>query len=212
MLIHMGKDLIEKELIPNIEIPKLKDGESQLSIIINALKEKGYSFDNSQAVFQSATVQPGLITEHNIPQRITIDIYPKDALPLLTSTVSTAATEEATPKQKKARTRSKEGKIGEIIEKVVIWRSLYNGEAPPPYNQKYSLEEAAAMVKMSRKSLDDYLLQLRYGKKFQYNFDANKDKGFGELRKYIKEKQKEELQFEPLLNKTLSGETNKVDT
>jgi hypothetical protein len=36
-----------------------------------------------------------------------------------------------------------------------------------------NLEEAAQKVNISKKSLDDYLLQLRFGKKFGFNFDEN---------------------------------------
>jgi hypothetical protein len=59
--------------------------------------------------------------------------------------------------------RSKERKIGHIIEKVYLWRKLYNGFTDE--NGKYiklTLEESAEKVGISKKSLDDYLIQLRY--------------------------------------------------
>jgi hypothetical protein len=54
--------------------------------------------------------------------------------------------------------RNKERSIGFIIEKVAQWRKLYNGF----YNERQelkrmSLEDAAAKVGVSKKSLDDYL-------------------------------------------------------
>lgn len=58
--------------------------------------------------------------------------------------------------------RSKERKIGYIIEKVYLWRKLYNGFTDE--NGKFiklTLEEAAEKVGISKKSLDDYLIQLR---------------------------------------------------
>lgn len=39
---------------------------------------------------------------------------------------------------------------------------------------------------MSKKSLDDYLLQLRFGKKFGFNFEANRDSKVGVLRSFVK--------------------------
>jgi hypothetical protein len=58
--------------------------------------------------------------------------------------------------------RSKERKIGYIIEKVFLWRKLYNGFADERGNLvKLTLEEAADKVGISKKSLDDYLIQLR---------------------------------------------------
>ncbi len=58
--------------------------------------------------------------------------------------------------------RSKERKIGYIIEKVFLWRKLYNGFINEKGEmEKLTLEEAAAKVGISKKSLDDYLIQLR---------------------------------------------------
>lgn len=58
--------------------------------------------------------------------------------------------------------RSKERKIGYIIEKVFLWRKLYNGFSDENGNLiKLTLEEAADKVGISKKSLDDYLIQLR---------------------------------------------------
>ena len=83
--------------------------------------------------------------------------------------------------------RIKERKIEFIVEKVNAWRRLYNGF----YNEKgeytrYSLEQAAKMVGISKKSLDDYLLQLRLGRKYGFNFNQNKTKKVGILRSFVK--------------------------
>ena len=60
--------------------------------------------------------------------------------------------------------RTKERTIQDIIEKVSTWRKLYNGVIVPGPNsdtqqlQRWSLEDAAKKVEVSKKSLDDYLL------------------------------------------------------
>jgi hypothetical protein len=56
--------------------------------------------------------------------------------------------------------RTKERKISFVIEKVSMWRKLYNGYDDPKTGKtmKYNLEEAAQKVGISKKSLDDYLL------------------------------------------------------
>ena len=79
-----------------------------------------------------------------------------DGKPSFTNNVSTTPT-----KQK----RTKERKIGEILNKVCLWRKLYNGYTDPITGEtiKMSLEDAAHRVGISKKSLDDYLLQIRYG-------------------------------------------------
>lgn len=90
--------------------------------------------------------------------------------------------------------RTKERTIQEIIEKVSTWRKLYNGVIIKNAKtgefelQRWSLEDAAKKVKVSKKSLDDYLLQLRFGKKFGFNFPINSDKKVGVLRCFVKQK------------------------
>ena len=51
---------------------------------------------------------------------------------------------------------------------------------------RYSLEDAAQKVGVSKKSLDDYLLQLRFGKKFGFDFQKHKDDKVGTLRSFVK--------------------------
>ena len=83
--------------------------------------------------------------------------------------------------------RTKERTIQEIIEKVSLWRKLYNGVHDNEGNLlRYSLEDAAQKVGVSKKSLDDYLLQLRFGKKFGFDFQKHKDDKVGILRSYVK--------------------------
>ena len=70
---------------------------------------------------------------------------------------------------------------------------MYNGVIIPNATtgeyqlQRWSLEDAAKKVKVSKKSLDDYLLQLRFGKKFGFDFHCNNDKKVGVLRCFVKE-------------------------
>lgn len=74
-----------------------------------------------------------------------------------------------------------------------LWRKLYNGVQDNEGNLlRYSLEDAAHKVSVSKKSLDDYLLQLRFGKKFGFDFQKHKDDKVGILRSYVK---KEKSQF-----------------
>ena len=58
--------------------------------------------------------------------------------------------------------RTKERTITDIIEKVSTWRKLYNGVMVPINGQmqlqRWSLEDAAQKVQVSKKSLDVYLL------------------------------------------------------
>jgi len=83
--------------------------------------------------------------------------------------------------------RMKERKISDIVELVTLWRRLYHGIPDNNGNLlRYSLADAAKKVKVSKKSLDDYLLQLRFGKKYGFDFEAFKNEKVGVLRKFVK--------------------------
>eukprot|EP00356_Strombidium_inclinatum_P008817 CAMPEP_0170479772 /NCGR_PEP_ID=MMETSP0208-20121228/876_1 /TAXON_ID=197538 /ORGANISM="Strombidium inclinatum, Strain S3" /LENGTH=248 /DNA_ID=CAMNT_0010752225 /DNA_START=947 /DNA_END=1693 /DNA_ORIENTATION=- len=94
--------------------------------------------------------------------------------------------------------RTKERTITEIIEKVSTWRKLYNGVMIPNKQtnevqlQRWSLEDAAKKVDVSKKSLDDYLLQLRFGKKFGFDFEKHRDSKVGVLRSFVKSKKEQQ--------------------
>lgn len=57
---------------------------------------------------------------------------------------------------------------------------------------RYSLEDAATKVSVSKKSLDDYLLQLRFGKKYNFDFQKHKNDKVGTLRAFVKQKKAED--------------------
>ena len=68
--------------------------------------------------------------------------------------------------------RVKERTIKEAIRKVVLWRRLYQGVKRPDGSiVRYELSDAARKVKLSRKSLDYYLQQIRTGIKYKYDFN-----------------------------------------
>ena len=105
--------------------------------------------------------------------------------------------------------RAKERKIGYIIKKVFMWKTLYNGiystdEKGNKIKIKYTLEQAAAKAGISKKSLDDYLIQLRIGKFFNFNFNEHKNDKVGILRSFVK-KHKQQYEKE---KKLLKNENN----
>ena len=67
----------------------------------------------------------------------------------------------------------RERTIEDIIKSVSIWRRLYNGIMKESEGTevliRYTLKDAARKVGIPKKSLDDYLLQIRTG--LRYNFD-----------------------------------------
>lgn len=84
--------------------------------------------------------------------------------------------------------RSKERRIDFVIEKVKLWRRLFTGYIDSKNGNmiRYSLDEAARKVGLSKKSLDDYLLQIRFAKRFGFDFEKNRQENIGVLRQYVK--------------------------
>ncbi|CAD8086504.1 unnamed protein product [Paramecium sonneborni] len=100
--------------------------------------------------------------------------------------------------QKQCR-RIKERRIGYIIEKVSKWRQYYNGIIIDGENKRFTLEEAAKKVNISKKSLDDYQIQIKKGRKFGFNFNEHKNEKVGVLRAFVKKNsclKKKKIQLE----------------
>ncbi|CDW90039.1 p21-activated protein kinase-interacting protein 1-like [Stylonychia lemnae] len=95
----------------------------------------------------------------------------------------------------KGSRRTKERKIGEVILAVKKWRELYTvGERQPDQSFKQqSLEDAALKVGISKKSLDDYFLQLKNGQRNGFNFNEHKNDKIGILRAYNKKNRKADI-------------------
>ena len=84
--------------------------------------------------------------------------------------------------------RTKERVIRFVVERVSLWRKLYNGvELGNGETVRYSLEDSARLVGISKKSLDDYLLQLRFGRMYGFDFLKHQCDNIGVLRKFVRE-------------------------
>ena len=84
--------------------------------------------------------------------------------------------------------RTKERQIRFVVERVSLWRKLYNGvELGNGETVRYSLEDSARLVGISKKSLDDYLLQLRFGRMYGFDFLKHQCNNIGVLRKFVRE-------------------------
>ena len=91
-----------------------------------------------------------------------------------------------------------------------MWKTLYNGiystdEKGNKIKIKYTLEQAATKAGISKKSLDDYLIQLRIGKFFNFNFTEHKNDKVGILRSFVKKhKQQYEKEKQILRNENIN--------
>ena len=82
--------------------------------------------------------------------------------------------------------RAKERKIG-FLKKVYIWKKLYEGVEDKKGNRiKMTLQDAAEKVEISKKSLDEYLNQIKFGKYFGFDFNKHRNDKVGILRGFVK--------------------------
>lgn len=106
--------------------------------------------------------------------------------------------------------RTKERQIRFVVERVSLWRKLYNGvELGNGETVRYSLEDSAKLVGISKKSLDDYLLQLRFGRMYGFDFLKHQCANIGVLRKFVREhKNKQRKQQQQPAQKASKNESS----
>lgn len=86
--------------------------------------------------------------------------------------------------------RIKERMIEDAVYLVLRWRQLSENKS----DKKVTLKEGADIIGVAKKSLDDYLLQLRLGRKYGFDFNKYGNSKIGILRtfnKKMKRKMKE---------------------
>lgn len=97
----------------------------------------------------------------------------------------------------KQEKRVKERSIQEVIEKVGLWRRLY--EAVDLNGKKiHTLESAAREVGIAKKTLDDYFMHLRLAEKYNFDFKLNRQAKIGVLRNFVRQSQKSTKVEQPL--------------
>jgi hypothetical protein len=196
---NIENTFLEEEIVPNLEVQMTNEGKIFMKNIINKLKFLGYptvgalfslyiKTAEEYVYLGSDPIDPNLYIDQSMVDfdclKIKIVSYLEDKL--IKKTEKQLFDKKEVNKNQKDK-RTKERKIEFIVEKVNAWRRLYNGF----YNEngeytRYSLDQAAKMVGISKKSLDDYLLQLRLGRKYGFNFNQNKTKKVGILRAFVK--------------------------
>ena len=217
--INNASSFLEEEIIPNIEIPITSDKKIFMKDLISKLKYLGYPTTGAlfsvfiktafeYVYFGSDPIDPNIFLDETLVDfdnlKIKMVSYLEDKL-IKKTEKQLFDKKDANKNQKDKRT--KERKIEFIVEKVNAWRRLYNGF----YNEngeytRYSLDQAAKMVGISKKSLDDYLLQLRLGRKYGFNFNQNKTKKVGVLRAFVKKHRANHN------NKSFFGNDGKINT
>ena len=185
------------EIITNVPVELTKDENIIIANIITHLKTMGYSLDNAEIWFYSNDYMDYVYCEREPISRVVLakqtDLKNNCiSLKARINKPSPLEMEESKLEESASNVKVKERELAVIIRKVKKWRDLYRGyQGKEGRRINYSLEDAARMVNLPKKTLDDYLQQLKLGKKYGFDFHANQHKRVGVLRDLIKEKHKQ---------------------
>ncbi len=198
LVLARDRDDVERELVRGVDVEVYPDGNLILASLVAQLKAKGYYLDGAAISYYSpqydayinCATDPvprySMVPPEDLQESKCLRVRAKLAR-ISQDTLASAADDDPAGGETKEKKRPKERKISFIIKKVMDWRKLYAGTTDDNGQIiKYSLEEAAAKVGVSKKSLDDYLLQLRMGKKYGFDFQANCENKVGVLRAFVK--------------------------
>jgi len=159
----------------------IKTNHEQLNSLVHDLK---LISKQTTDLLQPKFAAPGVDTKQALAEPDLANIINPE--PQMKQSEHQNTLEIPTERQPKLSGRAKELTIEEVISKVGIWRQLWSGVLEDGQVRRYSLDEAAKKVKISRKTLDDYLLQMRLGKKYGFDFKNNQSSLIGVLRRYVR--------------------------
>jgi len=184
----------EIELIPYIQPIIKNENDIFLHNIIDQLKDKGYYLKNAIISYYSIVCDSFIFCAVDpVPSYVTIPLQDIESQNLVIRAKlvnenykqEVKTEEEKKVSQKSARVRIR--KIGDVIEKVLQWRKLYSGYVDDNgVLVKMTLMEAANILEIPKKSLDDYLLLLRLGNQYEFDFNLYKNHAVGTLRSFIR--------------------------
>ena len=181
-----------------------EEGNLILKSIVSQLKDRGYMLFGTVFSYYSKDLEgyifcavepvpPGIIIPFSELAFGKLILRGKIDSTYVVDGVPEQVVAKAKQNDTKKRHRTKERKIGQVIDQVGVWRRYYNGYTD--YHGKViklSLDEAASKVGIPKKSLDDYYLQLKLGRLYGFNFNEHKDDNVGVLRAFIKSKRRKE--------------------
>lgn len=207
-------DAVETDIIMNLPVHVTKSKDIIMQSVITQLALRGYNMDNAKIWFYSKLygdyVDCGLepssrycpVTESEAQDnflhlRIQVEsANPEIASKSLSSALSSFFTgPDPDPElflmkhkdDEETSIRTKDRTVEEVMLRVAAWRKLFVGcTIPGEKRVKCTLDEAAKIVKMPKKTLDDHLQQIRKAVENKFDFNQNRDKPKGAMRRYAK--------------------------
>lgn len=159
-----------------IMIKKYTSHTISIREVLNALKIKGYDFSGSIICLYSRSL---LLCCGNFEEVSRIVVPMKDVEQYLCIDYKLIT-------HKKLSKHMKERTIREVVAIVYEWRRFYVGRMMADGKvEKYSVEEAARIIGVPKKTLDDYFFQIQIGRQNGFDFNKHSEANIGFLRSFV---------------------------
>jgi len=203
--------ILVEDLTNQLKIKGYPISTSQI-FIYNKELLNGYSLLNDKEIIYSSNLSIKDTIKLKLENRVDNKLIDDTSIILkkcfdITETNKTEMTQENSLNNKNKKIKNSESnkrarKIGEIVKIVYAQRKFYNGY----YNDEgekisCNLEDASIKVNEKKKTLDDYLKQLKKAREFGYDFNKNKNESISHLRNFNEKNSQK--------NKNLNLDTNK---
>lgn len=157
----------------------LKQPRSNALIIGNlleVLKDKGYDFQRSVIRINCQTMKVCSGTVEEV----------KDYMLPLEMCEHDLEIEYKLLTKKKQSSKVRERTIREVVSAVAEWRQLYVGKLTTDGEiHRHTLDEAAEIMGIPKKTLDDYFIQIQVGRLNNFDFVKHSDANIGSLRSFV---------------------------
>lgn len=193
----------EIDIIPSLPVVLTKSGSVVLCSLLWQLRTRGYSLGGGKIWFFSHSYDALVFCGCDpLPRAVVIskDEYDQKAgvVELRAEIIEHTESHQEITDGKPTFPRVKERVLGTIVRKVKTWRELYLGCALGQ-ERRLSLKEAAKAVRLPKKTLDDYLQQLKAGKRGGFDFAQHANQGVGTLRDFLRVRKAAERDTEVIM-------------
>eukprot|EP00830_Metopus_es_P005664 TRINITY_DN1542_c0_g1_i1.p1 TRINITY_DN1542_c0_g1~~TRINITY_DN1542_c0_g1_i1.p1 ORF type:complete len:275 (-),score=69.72 TRINITY_DN1542_c0_g1_i1:128-859(-) len=183
---------VSKEEVYTIPLPVYKDYGVPLSLLIHDLSAvSSTNFTNTQILYKlpkdECYVLAGVYPFEEANEFVNIEnCYERVFIKFRYACHKDSKMKEEEKKIKVRR--GNERKIGDVIDALIRWRKmyLYGDMGEDGVMIKYTRQEAAKIIGIPKKTLDDYITQIKLGKTYGFDFDVHSQEKIGVLREFIR--------------------------
>lgn len=175
-VVVLDEDYETTEMVKNLETEVYSSGEIMLQDIIDSLKRKGFYLKKKMIFIMDFTSSSYLFVGVEGSLRETFIKCQERIVQI-----------KIRSSYQETNVKEKPKSIKDIITKVAEWRRWYNGRRGISGNyERKELDQSALDLGIPKKTLDDYMFQLRKARAGGFDFERFGDESIGFLREFNK--------------------------